>query len=81
MNTPFLLAGVINVANKNPLVALIAKFSAIGIALGVAVLIVGLSAMNGFERELNQRILAVVPHIEIFLRLKRKIPQFIIGKI
>ena len=82
MNTPFLLAGVINVANKkNPLVALIAKFSAIGIALGVAVLIVGLSAMNGFERELNQRILAVVPHIEIFLRIKRKIPQFIIGKI
>lgn len=75
MNTPFLLAGVINVANKNPLVALIAKFSAIGIALGVAVLIVGLSAMNGFERELNQRILAVVPHIEIFLRIKRKIPH------
>ena len=50
---------------KNPLVALIAKFSAIGIALGVTVLIVGLSAMNGFERELNQRILAVVPHAEI----------------
>ena len=47
------------------MVALIAKFSAIGIALGVAVLIVGLSAMNGFERELNQRILAVVPHAEI----------------
>ncbi|MDU2245534.1 MAG: lipoprotein-releasing ABC transporter permease subunit LolE, partial [Haemophilus parainfluenzae] len=39
--------------------------SAIGIALGVAVLIVGLSAMNGFERELNSRILAVVPHTEI----------------
>lgn len=50
---------------KNPLVALISKFSAIGIALGVAVLIVGLSAMNGFERELNSRILAVVPHTEI----------------
>ncbi|MCP6576545.1 lipoprotein-releasing system transmembrane subunit LolE, partial [Klebsiella pneumoniae] len=27
--------------------------------------IVGLSAMNGFERELNNRILAVVPHGEI----------------
>ena len=47
------------------MVALISKFSAIGIALGVAVLIVGLSAMNGFERELNSRILAVVPHAEI----------------
>ena len=32
---------------------------------GVAVLIVGLSAMNGFERELNNRVLAVVPHGEI----------------
>jgi len=31
----------------------------------VAVLIMGLSAMNGFERELNNRILAVVPHGEI----------------
>lgn len=50
---------------KNRLVRLISTLSSIGIALGVAVLILGLSAMNGFERELNKRILAVVPHIEI----------------
>lgn len=31
----------------------------------MAVLIVGLSAMNGFERELKNRILAVVPHGEL----------------
>ena len=37
-----------------------------GIALGVAVLIIGLSAMNGFERELNQRVLSVVPHAELY---------------
>ena len=62
MNTPFFISWRYQRGKqKNPLVALIAKFSAIGIALGVAVLIVGLSAMNGFERELNQRILAVVP--------------------
>ena len=42
--------------------------------MGVAVLIVGLSAMNGFERELNQRILAVVPHIEIFSAPQAKDP-------
>ncbi|MFD0965866.1 lipoprotein-releasing ABC transporter permease subunit LolE [Seminibacterium arietis] len=54
------------VKQKNPLVSLISAFSLIGIALGVAVLILGLSAMNGFERELNNRILAVVPHAEIF---------------
>ncbi|MGR6981114.1 lipoprotein-releasing ABC transporter permease subunit LolE [Testudinibacter sp. P27/CKL/0425] len=50
---------------KNRLVSLISAFSTIGIALGVAVLIIGLSAMNGFERELRQRVLAVVPNIEI----------------
>lgn len=66
MNTPFFISWRYQRGKqKNPLVALISKFSAIGIALGVAVLIVGLSAMNGFERELNQRILAVVPHAEI----------------
>ena len=66
MSTPFFISWRYQRSKqKNPLVALISKFSAIGIALGVAVLIVGLSAMNGFERELNSRILAVVPHTEI----------------
>ena len=66
MSTPFFISWRYQRGKqKNPLVALISKFSAIGIALGVAVLIVGLSAMNGFERELNSRILAVVPHVEI----------------
>jgi len=50
---------------RSGMVSLISVISTIGIALGVAVLIVGLSAMNGFERELNNRILAVVPHGEI----------------
>lgn len=47
------------------MVSLISIISTIGIALGVAVLIIGLSAMNGFERELKNRILAVVPHGEV----------------
>ncbi len=50
---------------RGGMVSLISVISTIGIALGVAVLIVGLSAMNGFERELNNRILAVVSHGEI----------------
>ncbi|WP_312240995.1 lipoprotein-releasing ABC transporter permease subunit LolE [Pantoea sp.] len=50
---------------RGGMVSLISIISTVGIALGVAVLIVGLSAMNGFERELNSRILAVVPHGEI----------------
>lgn len=50
---------------RGGMVSLISVISTIGIALGVAVLIVGLSAMNGFERELKNRILAVVPHGEM----------------
>lgn len=50
---------------RSGMVSLISIISTLGIALGVAVLIVGLSAMNGFERELNNRVLAVVPHGEI----------------
>lgn len=50
---------------RSGMVSLISIISTVGIALGVAVLIVGLSAMNGFERELNNRILAVVPHGEL----------------
>lgn len=66
MNTPFFISWRYQRAKqKNRLVSLISFFSTLGIALGVMVLILGLSAMNGFERELNNRILAVVPHGEI----------------
>lgn len=67
MNTPFFISYRYQKGKqKNRLVSLISLFSSVGIALGVAVLIIGLSAMNGFERELNQRVLSVVPQAEIF---------------
>lgn len=50
---------------RSGMVSLISIFSTMGIALGVAVLIIGLSAMNGFERELHNRVLAIVPHGDI----------------
>ena len=40
----------------------ISVVSALGLAVGVAVLIVVLSVMNGFERELKTRILSVTSH-------------------
>lgn len=49
----------------NPILSLLSVISTLGITLGVAVLILGLSAMNGFERELKNRVLAVVPHGKI----------------
>ena len=48
------------------MVSLVSIVSTLGIVLGVAVLIIGLSAMNGFERELNNRVLSVVPHGQIY---------------
>jgi len=38
----------------------------LGIALGVAALIIVLSVMNGFQKEVRDRMLAVVSHIEVF---------------
>ena len=46
-------------------VSVIAIFSLIGIALGVATLIVVTSVMSGFQVELERRILGVNGHIEI----------------
>lgn len=47
------------------MVSFISVISTLGITLGVAVLIIGLSAMNGFERELENRVLSVVPQGQI----------------
>ena len=45
------------------LVSFISVFAISGLVLGVAILIVVISVMNGFERELRDRILSVVPHL------------------
>ncbi|WP_459780209.1 lipoprotein-releasing ABC transporter permease subunit LolE [Photobacterium sp. R1] len=50
---------------RNRMVSFISISSILGIAVGVAVIIIGLSAMNGFERELQNRVLAVIPHGEL----------------
>lgn len=47
---------------RNRFVSFISLVSMLGIALGVAVLIVVLSVMNGFEKELRERILSMTSH-------------------
>lgn len=47
---------------RNGFVSFISLVSMLGLTLGVMLLIVVLSVMNGFERELRTRILSVVPH-------------------
>jgi len=52
-------------AHRSGFVSFVASMSVIGLALGVAVLIVVLSVLNGFERELRSRMLAVTSHATI----------------
>ncbi len=50
---------------RNHFISFISMTSMAGIALGVAALIVVLSVMNGFQRELRARILGVASHVQI----------------
>jgi lipoprotein-releasing system permease protein len=51
---------------RNGFISFISGVSMLGIALGVAALIIVLSVMNGFQKEVRDRMLSVVSHIEIF---------------
>lgn len=50
---------------RNHFISFISLTSIIGLVLGVAVLITVLSVFNGFDRELKNRILGMVPHATI----------------
>lgn len=49
-------------------VSFIAASSMAGIALGVAALIVVLSVMNGFQTQVRDRMLSVLPHVELYVQ-------------
>lgn len=51
---------------RNHFISFISGISMAGLTLGVAVLILVLSVMNGFDRELRQRILGMVPHAALY---------------
>lgn len=51
---------------RNHFISFISLTSILGLTLGVAVLIVVLSVMNGFDRELQNRILGMVAHANIW---------------
>jgi lipoprotein-releasing system permease protein len=50
---------------RNGFVSFLSASSILGVALGVAALIVVLSVMNGFQKELRERILGVVAHVQV----------------
>ena len=56
------------VGRRNGFISFISSVSMLGIALGVAALIIVLSVMNGFQKEVRDRMLSVIAHIEVFER-------------
>jgi len=50
---------------RNGFISFISGVSMLGIALGVAALIIVLSVMNGFQKEVRDRMLSVVAHVEV----------------
>ena len=53
-------------AARNGFISFISGVSMLGIALGVAALIIVLSVMNGFQKEVRDRMLSVLAHVEVF---------------
>jgi lipoprotein-releasing system permease protein len=53
------------VGRRNGFISFISGVSMLGIALGVAALIIVLSVMNGFQKEVRDRMLSVIAHVEI----------------
>ena len=55
----------IKVGRRSQLVAFMSAVSIFGLSLGVTILITVLSVMNGFDREVRENILGIVPHITL----------------
>ncbi|MEH6543694.1 MAG: FtsX-like permease family protein [Porticoccaceae bacterium] len=54
------------VGSGNRLVSFVSLLAMAGLVLGVALMIVVMSVMNGFDREMRTRILGLVPHIQLY---------------
>jgi lipoprotein-releasing system permease protein len=61
---------------RNGFISFISGVSMLGIALGVAALIIVLSVMNGFQKEVRDRMLSVISHIEVFSADGQALPNW-----
>ena len=61
---------------RNGFISFISGVSMLGIALGVAALIIVLSVMNGFRKEVQDRMLSVIPHVEVMTADGNALPDW-----
>ena len=61
---------------RNRFISFISGVSVLGIALGVAALIIVLSVMNGFQREVRDRMLSVIAHVEVLSYQGQALPDW-----
>lgn len=53
-------------SHKDGFISFISIMSMLGVMAGVALLIIVLSVMNGFQREVRERMLSVIPHVQVY---------------
>lgn len=63
-------------SGRNSFISFISLISVSGIALGVAALIVVLSVMNGFRKDVTDRMLSVLAHIEVIDKRGEGLPDW-----
>ena len=61
---------------RNRFISFISGVSMFGIALGVAALIIVLSVMNGFQKEVRERMLSVIAHVELMNNSGEGLPDW-----
>lgn len=61
----FIAIRYVSAGKRSHLVSFMSAISIVGLSLGVAILIIVLSVMNGFDREIRENVLGIVPHITI----------------
>jgi lipoprotein-releasing system permease protein len=61
---------------KQTLVSVISVFSVLGVMLGVMTMIIVLGVMNGFEKDLKEKILGTVSHLQVISYSNRKLTSW-----
>jgi lipoprotein-releasing system permease protein len=79
MNLPFEIAvglRYIKAKRKQAFISVISAFSVLGVMLGVMTLIIVLGVMNGFEKDLKDKILGTVSHLVVMSHTSRTLTEW-----